>query len=883
MKRALFLILALPLFSLDAQVIRGRVVDADAKPVAGAHVQAVLAERSSLDFIHNPSATTTKDGRYELPAPPFADTERAAIAVTLPAHATVRSTPFQIGPGDLEVAVKLPRFDRLTVRVADRAGKPVAKARVAFASSEDVVALRSPATLLMEQFAKLNVPTDDDGEAVLYLLPGTWDFAAVADDFQPATISERLIKRPGSIAMTLEPAVTISGRVHRNGTGVAQAQVVILQGERRSREDRPTSTDADGAFEIRGLSPGPYRVSIVKEEELLRRVVETKAPAKLDVALPPAGTLRTRIVDADTRQPVREFFYSIESLDQPDADNWQTSLTTDNGTIHTTVPSGTYRVTAAAVGYTMTKPVDVRVKEGEPADLTIALDRGITITGRVTDDHGVPVADAAIFVESAAMQERRVGPGNAHSAADGSFTVSGIDAGSVALIVRKDGFVPFRKPFTLDSPISVDVQLTRGLSLEGVVRRGGKPVPDVHVEAVTAGMGGGQQPAKTDANGRFVLRGLVPARYTISAYSETAHTQVDNVDPAKTRELVLSLDPKPTGVLHGTVTGLPTNLGGKITRRAVFAQGTDRGVDGTIDDAGNYRIEDAPTGVVYLTAQLETTSGGRSSVRKRVEIAAGQELRVDLDLTSPYSVRGRVTQDGKPTAGVRVVFANDTGLAGSATSRADGTYEVALPSAGTYQIFAHSETLSTGNIQLVREIRGGETVDIELREQVIEGTVVDTNTREPLQGVRVTLAPENAPAEWHAGEVMSDSNGRFRMLTAASGNYRVVAWMRGYAQRAQVIQLGNARPSQVTFELTKTDDLRVRVIDARTGTPLAAHVVIAGPDGTYLPVRCDRDADGASHLCSLAPGKYRLTVVVQGYAERMLEVTAPGTVDVLME
>jgi 5-hydroxyisourate hydrolase-like protein (transthyretin family) len=190
---------------------------------------------------------------------------------------------------------------------------------------------------------------------------------------------------------------------------------------------------------------------------------------------------------------------------------------------------------------------------------------------------------------------------------------------------------------------------------------------------------------------------------------------------------------------------------------------------------------------------------------------------------------------------------------------------------------------STGNIQLVREIRGGETIDIELREQTIEGTVIDAATRQPLQGVRVTLAPENAPAEWYAGEVITDPNGRFRLLTAATGVYRFVAWARGYAQRAQLVPLGNARPPQLTFELAKTDDLRVRVLDAKSGTPLGAHVVVASADGTFLPVRCERDQDGVSNVCSLAPGKYRLTVVVQGYTERKLEVTAPGSVDVLME
>lgn len=132
MKRFLLLALALPL-TLHAQLIRGRILDADAKPVADAQVQVVLAERSSLDFISAEKAITSEDGRYEIPAPPFVETAQAAIAVTLPAHAVVKSAPFHIVKGELVVDFALPRFERVTVHVTDRKKLPLPKARVAFA------------------------------------------------------------------------------------------------------------------------------------------------------------------------------------------------------------------------------------------------------------------------------------------------------------------------------------------------------------------------------------------------------------------------------------------------------------------------------------------------------------------------------------------------------------------------------------------------------------------------------------------------------------------------------------------------------------------------------------------------------------------------------
>jgi hypothetical protein len=266
-----------------------------------------------------------------------------------------------------------------------------------------------------------------------------------------------------------------------------------------------------------------------------------------------------------------------------------------------------------------------------------------------------------------------------------------------------------------------------------------------------------------------------------------------------------------------------------------------------------------------------------------VEVPAGQSIRVDLELAAGVAVRGRVTHEGKPMAGVRVVFAVESGLSGSATSRADGGYEVELPAAGTYQIFAHANTVSTGNAQLVREVRGGDTIDIELREQVVEGSVVDAATRQPLEGVTVTLVPVGSPMQSFTGETFTDANGRFRMLTASSGAYRLIAWGPGYAHNAQDVQLGSGRAADVAFEMSRSGELRVRVIDAKSGVPLNVYLTVQTAEGMFLPLRAEQSGDQASYIFSIAAGKYRITAMAPGYAERTVEATAPGTVDIALQ
>lgn len=877
-----------------APMIAGRVVDADGKPVAGAQVQVVLAGRSVYDFMHEATARTSADGRYAVPAPPFEPSESVNVAVSVPRHSTVRSKAFSIGTGNHKVDVTLPPLQPVTLRVVDRGGKPVPNAVVAFAASEEIAGFRDARALLTHPFVTRASRADASGEVHLQLAPGSYDFAAEAENYQTGSIAQRNVARPATIGLTLEQAFAIRGRVHRDGAGVDNVVIRLLENEGMHRE-RSATTGADGRFELPGLAPGKYRLGAFKYEELIQRTFDAEAPGTVDVALPPAGLLRARVIDAATREPVREFVYSIEPADATEENLrhgrplMQRGEVTADGTFTATLTAGTYSVSAGANGYTLSTPVEVRLTDREPADVEIALERGGTISGRVTDDSGIPVAGADVFVagpERERIRSRsapRVAPGNSRTAEDGTYTITGVEPGTAAMTVRKAGYVPFRKAVEVEAMTTVDVRLSRGLTIDGVVLRAGKPVPEVSVGATTAALGGDHQPAITDENGRFVLRGLIAARYTVAAYRDDVHAEVRDVDPTSRKELVIALDPKPAGVIFGSVTGIPTGLAGKIVRRAVFVQSGDRGAEGTIDEAGNYRIENAPPGRVHVTAQLETTTGGRSSARKEVEVMAGQPVRVDLDLSATTTVTGRVTHEGKGLPGVRVVFANEHGIGGSATTRTDGTFDAALPAPGTYQIFAHAEAVRSRHFQAVRQIHGGETIDIDLREQSIEGTVIDAETRQPIAGALVTVTPETiGTIESLAGEAPSDANGRFRILTAASGRHRVVASAAGYGQSEQIVSLGAQGPRPLAFELRRARELRVRVSDANTGTALDAHLIVTTPEGARVPVRPERSADGEWFVFSLTPGRYRITSVVHGYEQKVVEVAAPGVVQMGM-
>ncbi|MDQ3282008.1 MAG: carboxypeptidase regulatory-like domain-containing protein [Acidobacteriota bacterium] len=869
-----------------APTISGRVVDADEKPVPNAHVQIVLEGRSSLEFASDAFVRTASDGTYAIAAPPYEPAAQANVAVTPPKSVTVRSKPFRI-EGDRRVDITLPRMIAVRARVLDAKRNPLPNARLAFANAEETTTFSDMRLLLLPPLDDRAIRTDASGEALVQLVAGTYDFAAEAEGFQLRAVQQE-IGKAGTVDIALEPSFTIRGRVHRKEVGVAGVHVVLMTDI--PMRQTPVTTGADGRFELTGLARERYRLLLMKSEEMIESNYEVEAPGSLDIALPPSGTLRGQVIDAVTREPVPQFVYTLEALDAPeDLRNPNRVLERaergGNGTFNITLSAGRYRITAASTGFTMSEPVEVRVSERAPAEVRIALERGAKITGRVTDDNGTPIAGAEIFAsgvdpERLRLRSARVAPGNGRSAEDGTFTITGLEPGTVTLYARKEGFVPFRKAVVVDAGTTIDIRLGRGLTLEGVVTRGGKPVAEAQINATTSAIGSDFQSATTDADGHFTLQGLMAARYTIGAMKEDAHAEVRDVDPSRTRELAITLDPKPRAIVFGTVSNVPRTLDGKIVRRAVSVIGENDGAEGMIDDNGNYRIESAPAGRVSIVAQVESPTGGRSSEQKEVELLPGQPQRVDLDLGSAVSVNGRVTREGKAVAGVRVVMMSEGGIAASGNSRADGAFDIALPAAGTFQIFATSEGMTGAPYQSVREIRGGETIQIELREQIVEGVVTDAATHEPMRGVYVSLVPDAAVTEAMAGETVTNGEGRFRIVTAAAGPHRAIAWARGYAQGVQPLQLGNGRGATLTFELQRIEPLRVRVFDARTGTPLEAHLVITTREGAAVPVRGDSTPDGDAMLFSLAEGKYRIRVIAAGYEEKVVDVTAPGSVDI---
>lgn len=837
--------------------IRGRVLDADGKPVARTRVALIEAASTPLDVFLDSTPRTDASGRFAFPAPAWpADTE-VCVVVVGPQQSPVRSKAFAIGTNGQSVDIALPRFDDVRVRITERSGKPVRNARLAFVSASGTRAAALP---------EKTIPVYDSGELTLRLVAGMYDFYVAAEDFQPRRWN---VQSAPKIDVILEREALVRGRVHRGDVDIAGVEITIDDSARK------VVTGDDGTFEIKGLGPGKHRLDIAKYDEWIDRQMEVEAPGHVDVALPMMGTLRVHLVDADSGAPMGELAFNIESsVESSDGGaSMQGFATPREGTFDMDVPVGSYQVQFVAEEYRPSPAREFRIDKGRVTAIEARLSRGITVTGRVVDETGNGVVHAFVGVS----REDEDLPLEGITGEDGTFTVKAVERGTPAVFsVRKDGYLPFQKTIETQSALALDVRLSRGLGLQGIVLLEGKPASGATVRAYTAAVGMRQAETRTGEDGRFVLTGLVDARYTVSATSPSGRTVLEDVEPAARKEIVLALNPTPRGVIYGTVRGIPHDLPGSIVRRTVVAYRPHDGAEATIDESGNYRMENTPTGMVLLWARVNSsTEGYRLSTQKHVDVPSEGELRVDLQFGGEVRVTGRVTYDHEPVAGASVRFAGPEDSAMTAGTNGDGMYDVMLPVEGTYEITVSAIQIPTFDVR--REVRGGARLDLDLRKKTIEGLVIDAATRQPIANARIAFGNEDS-VFLGVETRTTDASGRFRMDVQEMRH--VYASAPGYAPKAASAQSGQT----LVIALDPAAELHVRATDAQSGTPLEIRFRLQDDRGAFVHADPERSADGTTWRFSLSPStKYTLTITADGYETKILQVTAPGNLDVTMQ
>ena len=283
--------------------------------------------------------------------------------------------------------------------------------------------------------------TDADGR---FAIRGAGHRSRVALDiidprFALQTIAIATDDAPGPKVVTtaLQPAKTFTGRVTYADTGkpVARARLEVLASGEGQPGSRSTyfQTDVDGRFRVNpspgdlflvGASPPAGQLYLVarKRVDWPKGAVEQS----LDLALPRGVTIRGMVVEEGSDRPVVGALVDFRSqlrAGEFSSDGLSESVTAADGSFELAVPPGAghLAVQAKSDDYVLREIGNREFFNGRPGgrrlyshsfvacdpqpggpglDVHVALRRGVTVAGRITDADDQPVRDAWIIDRS---------------------------------------------------------------------------------------------------------------------------------------------------------------------------------------------------------------------------------------------------------------------------------------------------------------------------------------------------------------------------------------------------------------------------------------------------------------------------------------------------
>ncbi len=900
-----------PVTLSDPVVVAGTVIDAETRsPLPDA---LVWSPRATTEIARSDSA-----GRFRLATIPGAGLShiQAAAPGHFPEHVQVTSSQ------DFEPVIALRPAAGATGDVVDASGEPVAGAELKARFLPD-----SPASF--RRVDEADTRTGEDGRfRFTDLTPGIpLEVKAMAKGYAPATLSvDPLAPREtrSGLRLVVTRGTSLSGRVLGSGEPVAGAKVAVVprpsgsspmailaRGMDMDSEELTETTDGAGAFELRNMTPGAYRLAISASGHATLIVPGVKVePGGVDLGaleLEPGVEITGRVVDADGRPVAGAEVHATSQESQLIAirrriDNEDTAAVSG--------ADGRFVVPDRRRGERVDLQVTHRdyqaagaggVEAPNPEPLRIVLTRSARVAGMVLDPTAKPVAGATVMVmvEQADPSRANIGgrgfafPVNGRTDDSGRFEIDQAPSGQVRITASAQGWrtaelssLEVPPGGTLDG---LRLVLERGATVAGrVLDADGQPVIGamVRFEVQHTGVRYFTQGsmATTGGDGRYVLEGVEPGSRLIVARNQEGARAAREIEVAPG---INQLDLRFAGgfeISGRVVDGAGAPLAGASV--AALAEAGDwRGAEARSGGDGSFTIE----GVRDGQYRLRVTREGYATrlLEEPLQVAGAPLAGVEVVLTAGGSINGTLL--GLEASQIPLVTVMATG-GGSQWAIGqvshDGTYRIPDLAAGEWNVRAmtpqggqaHGQvTLAAGAAAAILDLEFGSgltlTGQVVLSGQAAAGLMVQ------LQGLDV--------ASGFAAR--TDHEGRFRIEGLEAGRHRLeVADFTGGVQHREEIEIDGDRDLVVEISSGRVAG---RVMDAEDLSPLAGAAVsleLIDPEGAEgFAMRSwlgniGSNAEGRFIIASAAAGDYRLKVIKEGYApaERTLTVAPGGDLDV---
>jgi protocatechuate 3,4-dioxygenase beta subunit len=646
------------------------------------------------------------------------------------------------------------------------------------------------------------------------------------------------------------------------------------------------------------------------------------------LALRPAAAIEGRIVDA-AGEPVAGASVEAEVRRQPGmmrieiamARDLPRALSSAKGAFRLGPldPESSYNLKVRADGFA---PLEQAAPALEPyrtaSDVTVALNRGHVVTGRVVDGEGHALRDSSVQLKPArsarGMGMIRMGGGGdepglaASSDGEGRFTIEGLPEGKFDLEASRSGFARSKVPAIEieegSEPVDVgEIALEPGERLEGFVRdRDGQPLEGVEIRIaeggmmmfIAAGPGQGAQPepdTTTEAGGWFALKDLSSGeRYNLN-FERTGFVQQSLsavevprgealevvMDPASNVSgVVLDADGEPVPDAQVSLTRERTIEMGGAVMMTMMMQGAES------DAEGRFLFEDQEPGKISLSA---VASGYQEAQLDHLEIPKGEDLEgVEIPLPSGAIVEGRVlAPDGRPAIGAVLQPVEESSemirIAGGNMTDGNGYYRIEGLAPGPQSIEATHDDYP----RVVKDLEAREglnRLDLNFEGGHEVAGRVSTVSGDPVAQAVLRLAPVGRM--WGGPEGTTEADGSFRLTGVQDGQYRLWAEAEGFAPSAGETSVDVAGEPVVGIEVQL--DPGAAIYGRITGLEPQefADVRVSAEGATFRGFQqSGADYEGNYRLENLLPGSYvvNATLADSGRRARGQTTLEPGALE----
>jgi protocatechuate 3,4-dioxygenase beta subunit len=507
----------------------GKVVDADSgRPVTGADVTVATGALG----LHTREAVTGPQGRFEVEG--VVGSEQSLY---VDADGYVIAGPLVQTEDGVPIVVRLERAARIEGRVVDEAGWPIPNAMVrafgdeanapqtvgdSLAVTDGPVPPISAAAGSGLAFVGQMRSDRDGGFQLENLRPGTYTVAVSHGEHAPKE-SEPIRLNAGEtrrgVRIAMEPGAELIGRVvDERGFGLEAIPVELRAAS--EREPRMAVTADDGSFAFGGVRGEVEVVALPYDLPATRETATVEPGSRVVVELALATTLNTlrgQVVD-DRGFGVSGALLTVTSADPAKIIRRSAKSDIDGTFSVPALPDPPYAITVEHSAYSTTRIGGVE----EIDDLRIELAAGVTLIGEVLDDwtgEGLPGARIGLEGESDAHTRTR---------GDGTFVFRQLRTGTYDISLTHPDYEAQARRVVLEPPRYVD----RPQELETVRLEPGGVVQGEVFDASSDPVAGAEvawgdpprwdRAARTDAAGRFRLRGVSPGTQWITARHEQA-------------------------------------------------------------------------------------------------------------------------------------------------------------------------------------------------------------------------------------------------------------------------------------------------------------------------------------------------------------------------